>query len=106
MIEVVLLLQQVWDELVSDSELKKYKFKIKQQVLGYQLDFYCPDVLVAIALDQDEKRGSYLHSVGIEVLVLDIDNSDILPPVKNVLLPVIEKQQYRLGVLDGGVFGV
>ncbi len=76
----------LWYELRNSQILNK-KFRRQNSIGNYILDFYCPELKLAIELDgehhfeqvqkkYDEEREDYLASVGVQVI--RFKNTDVL----------------------------
>lgn len=76
----------LWQEL-KNSQIFNKKFRRQHSVDNYILDFYCPEIRLAIELDgehhyeeeqkeYDKKRTEYLNEVGIKVI--RFRNTDVI----------------------------
>ena len=72
----------LWFNILKDKQLLGYKF-IKQKIFNnYVVDFYCPELLLIIELDDgndsyavDSTRNSYFERMGVKIL--RVMNNDI-----------------------------
>lgn len=90
--------EEILWELIRNRKLG-FKFKRQYSISGYILDFYCPELKLAIELDgeQHSKKENFLYDKDridfLEVIgcrVLRIKNSEVDRDVKKVLLTIRE----------------
>lgn len=98
------------------GEIKLWKYLRKRKLLGYKfmrqkpiryyiVDFYCPELLLAIEIDgnihqgeqlvKDAKRQRYLENLGIKVI--RFRERDVLGNIESVLYQLSEQMKGRFG---------
>lgn len=91
----------LWQGL-RNRQIKKLKFYRQYSVGPYILDFYCPEIHLAIELDgeshdnadakvYDVERTSYLESLGIKVM--RFKNEEVMNDVEEVLGKIMHNLQ-------------
>ncbi|MGZ8362435.1 MAG: endonuclease domain-containing protein [Caulobacteraceae bacterium] len=88
---------QLWDRL-SGRQLDGLKFRRQHPFDPYMLDFYCPEVRLAVEVDgwahamgdqpqRDERRDAFLAERGIRTL--RIPASDVAKDIEAVLITIL-----------------
>lgn len=88
----------LWQEL-KGRKCGGYKFRRQFSIKNYVVDFYCPEIKLAIEVDgethyfqrsivYDQKRQAYLQRLG--VTVLRIPNLDIQQNIDGVIQTILE----------------
>jgi very-short-patch-repair endonuclease len=89
--------KRLW-RCLSGKQLGGLKFRRQVPVLVYILDFYCPEINLAIEIDgdthkqsADNERDAQLGS--LDVVTLRFTNSDILTNIAGVLESILVKAE-------------
>ena len=94
----------LWSKL-RNKQLMDLKFRRQFSVGPYLIDFYCPQVKLAIEIDgdshfgggaeeRDKKRQSFIESYGIEFI--RCTNGDVYDNINGVLEEIVRVAQERL----------
>jgi len=84
---------RMW-EFLRDRKLKGYKFRRQHPIIGYILDFYCPELKLAIEIDgqvhrnpeqlaYDLERTKNLQEIGIPII--RFWNSEVINKLPSVI---------------------
>jgi len=85
---------------IKNRQILGLKFRRQHGIGPYIVDFYCPDIKLAIEIDggqhnreeniiYDEERTAYLNSLNIKVI--RYWNSEVLKEINNVIEDLINK---------------
>lgn len=98
----------MWNHL-SRRQMNGYKFRRQQSVDQYVIDFYCPELKLAIEIDgdshfmsgaevQDKIRQEYIESFGIKFL--RFTNEDVYKNIDGVCQTVYNKIE-EVAIVEG-----
>ena len=98
----------MWNHL-SRRQMNGYKFRRQQSVDQYVIDFYCPELKLAIEIDgdshfmsgaevQDKIRQEYIESFGIQFL--RFTNEDVYKNIDGVCQTVYNKIE-EVAIVEG-----
>jgi very-short-patch-repair endonuclease len=87
----------LWSKLRSQN-LSDLKFRRQYGIGNYVVDFYCPELKLAIEIDgdvhgyierieTDNRRANYIHSLGIRIL--RFTNQEIIESMESVLQSIL-----------------
>ena len=98
----------LWQEL-RKKQLSGFRFRRQFSVAGFVLDFYCPQVKLAIEVDggyhqdtqeYDQEREAIIRRLGIDFL--RFTNAEVLQDWEIVNLKIENKLHERGSIRDGG----
>jgi very-short-patch-repair endonuclease len=99
----------LWSRL-KGSQVAGSKFRRQHGIGNYIVDFYCPELKIAIELDgahhhdvdtkaYDLVRDGFLRGLGIEVM--RITNNDVMEDIEKTVRKIGERVQRRRAGFDG-----